>query len=99
MGVVNAKIVMYEPRTLALHTARMQVRPNVNASATLLTLVSPTEIVIDEVNFKTTVTIPPLSTQGATWVNGVYDVEFVSSTGEVFRVVQGDVVLEKEVTR
>ena len=100
VGVSTARLVMYAPRELTAYAARMQVRPSAESQEVLLSLTSPIGgITIDDAAYKTTVVVPPSDTETASWFNGVYDVEFVSSTGEVFRVVQGDVILEKEVTR
>lgn len=99
-GITSARLVMYAPRELAGYTARMQVRASANSQTALLSLTSPSNgIVIDAANYTVTVTIKPSDTEAATWLNGEYDVELVSGSGDVVRVLQGDVVLEKEVTR
>lgn len=99
-GITSARLVMYAPRELAGYTARMQVRASANSEVALLSLTSPLDgIIVDAATYKTTVTVKPSDTENVTWFNGVYDVEFVSGSGDVVRVLQGDVVLEKEVTR
>lgn len=99
-GITSAKLVMYAPRDLTGYVARMQIRASADSSAVLLSLASPSGgIVVDAANYKTTVTLEPGDTENAQWFNGVYDVELVSISGEVTRVLQGEVVLEKEVTR
>lgn len=99
-GISTARLVFYAPRELAGYAARMQIRASADSPTTLLSLTDQAGgIVVDPANYKTTATVKPSDTESATWINGVYDVEFVSGSGEVTRVLQGEAVLEKEVTR
>jgi hypothetical protein len=66
--------------------------------AILQALVSPTDIVIDNVNHTITVTLTAVVTAGWTWTTGVYDLEMVSPTGVVTKIYKGTITVTKEAT-
>ena len=87
------------PVDLTGYSARMQVRPETDASATLVELTTENgritlggvagtiELFIDA---ETTATIDR---------DGVYDLEIYNAAGTVYRVIKGRFVLDPEVTR
>lgn len=82
------------------YTARMQVRQSVNSSTILLSATTENgKLVIDGANGKVTISLPAADTAAITWLAGVYDLELVSSGGVVTRLLQGSVVVSREVTR
>lgn len=85
-------------RNLSTFTARMQVRPDIDSATKLLDLTSgagditlnSSGVVVISINATNTAAL----TQG-----GVYDLEIIDGSGTVERVIQGNFVLSKEVTR
>lgn len=92
-GVIQAN----SPVTLTGYSARMQIKDKVGGTV-LKSLVSPTDIVIDEANYTITLKVSATDTAGFTWKNGVYDLELVSPTGIVTALLTGKVSVAKEVT-
>jgi hypothetical protein len=80
------------------YSARMQVRTSVSSSATLLNLVSPTDITLTSAGL---VTVTVSATTMATVAAGkwVYDLELVSPTGIVEKPLKGSFIVQAEVTR
>lgn len=87
------------PVSLASFTARMQIRATADATTTLDSLVSPTDIVLDDTNHTITVTISATDTAAYTFTSAVYDLELVSAGGVVTRLLEGSVTISSEVTR
>ncbi len=87
-------------RNLSSYSARMQVRPDIESSTTLLNLLSTggsPEITLNSsgvIQITVSATVTAALTQG-----GVYDLEIEDSSGAVERVIQGNFDLSKEVTR
>jgi hypothetical protein len=82
------------------YTARMQVRQSVNSSTILLTATTENgKLVIDGSAGKVTISLSATDTAAITWLTGVYDLELVSSGGVVTRLLEGSVVVSREVTR
>ena len=87
-------------RDLSTYSGRMQVRPDVDSSTTLLDLISTggsPAITLNssgEIEITVTATATAALSQG-----GVYDLEIESGSGTVERVIQGNFILDKEVTR
>lgn len=84
---------------LTSYTGRMQIRRTILASDFQVELTTENggiEFVSAAVGTFRVVISP---TQTATLQNGVYDLEMVSSEGQVTRLIQGDVTISKEVTR
>ena len=80
------------------YTARMMVRESVDASATLLSLTDSSGITLGGTAGTIAILISAASTAAMT-KGGVYDLELVSGGGIVTRLLQGNVILSKEVTR
>lgn len=90
------------PIDLTGFSARMQVRETVAATAVLLGLTSDTDGGIeftDRPAGKFRIHLTAAQTAAMTWTRGVYDVELVSSGGEVTRLLLGDIKVSREVTR
>ena len=82
------------------YTARMQVRQSVNSSTVLLSATTENgKLVIDGSLGKVTISLSAADTAAITWHTGVYDLELVSSGGVVTRLLEGAVVVSREVTR
>lgn len=82
------------------YTARMQVRAT--KAATTVLLAATTEngyITLGGVAGTVAISVPASVTAALSFVRAVYDLELISSTGIVTRLVQGGVCLSKEVTR
>lgn len=92
-------LVSYTPVSLSGFTARMQIRATADATTTLDSLVSPTDIVLDDVNHTITISISATDTAAYTFTDAVYDLEMVSGAGVVTRLLEGNVVVLSEVTR
>ena len=93
--------VMYmTPVDLASYTARMMIRSTEEATGTpLLSLVSPTDIALDNTAKTINVTIAATATDDLTFLTGAYDLELVSPAGVVTPLLKGSVTVEAEVTR
>jgi len=83
---------------LSSHTARMQVRPDVDSSTKLLDLTSSGGDITLNSSGVIQITVNATAT-AALAQGGVYDLEIIDSSGAVERVIQGDFSLSKEVTR
>ena len=83
---------------LSTHTARMQVRPDIESSTTLLDLTSGAGDITLNSSGVVQITVSATNTAALTQ-GGIYDLELVSSAGVVERVIQGNFDLSKEVTR
>lgn len=92
-------LVSYTPVSLAAFTARMQIRATADATTTLDSLVSPTDIVLDDTNHLITLTISATDTAAYDFTDAVYDLELVSGAGVVTRLLEGNVTVLSEVTR
>lgn len=95
-------LVSYTPVSLGGFSARMQIRATVEASdPPLVSLISPADIVLDDVNHTITITISATATSTYTFTTGVYDLELVSggSPAVVTKLLSGNVTVVPEVTR
>ena len=82
------------------YTARMQVRQSIASSVILLNLTTENGgIVIDALTGTIKLTQTALQTAAYTWRRGVYDLELMSPSGFVTRLMQGAVETSPEVTR
>lgn len=80
-------------------SARMQIRKK-GGDATLL-LDASSYLSVDALNGLVILDIPAAATIGAAWKFGVYDIEVYHptvSSVQPYRIVQGDVELDREVT-
>jgi hypothetical protein len=80
-------------------TARMQVRPSVTSSTTYLSLTDTSGLLIDTSLSTITISLSAATTLAQTWTTGVYDLELVSSSSDVTRLLEGTVTISPEVTR
>lgn len=78
-------------------TARMKIRAGYN-SPVLLSLVSPTNIVINPTLGTVLVTVTASATELLGFSRGVYDLEVVFPDGTVIRALQGEALLAREST-
>lgn len=93
-------LVYFTPVSLAGFSARMQIRATAQATgAPLVSLVSPTNISIDDIAKKITLTISASETEAYTFSSGVYDLELVSPSGVVTQILSGSITIVPEVTR
>ena len=93
-------VVYYTPVSLAGYSARLQIRETAEATGTpLVSLVSPTDITLDDSSKIITTTIAATVTDDYTWYAGVYDLELESSGGVVTQLLSGNITAVDEVTR
>jgi hypothetical protein len=86
------------PMNLTNFTARMQIRRTVGAPAVLLELTTANgRIAIS--GGTVALSVDAADTALLDFSKAVYDLEIESPNGDVTRLIQGDVVLSKEVTR
>ena len=96
----GGSLVYYTPVSLASCTARMMVRATADATgAPLVSLVSPTAIVLDDTLHTVTITIAATATDDYAFYSGVYDIELETAAGVVTLLDSGNVTVEDEVTR
>lgn len=82
------------------YTARMQVRTKLETATTLLELTTENSgITLDNIKKTITINITATATAALTWLTGVYSLELISSTGIVTTLINGNVLVKKEVTR
>jgi hypothetical protein len=89
-------LVYYTPVSLAGATARLQIRATEEATAVLLNLVSPTDIVLDDTAKTITITISATVTAAFTFLTGVYELE-ITISGVVTQLLRGSVTVVEEV--
>lgn len=82
------------------YTARMQVRATYDSSATILSLTSSSGITLGGVAGTIAISASAMVTAALTapW-SGVWDLELVSGSGEVTRLLEGAASVSPEVTR
>lgn len=80
------------------YSARLQMRESVDASSTFISLTNGSGITLGGVAGTILIEISATDTAAITQ-SGVYDLELVSGAGVVTRLLQGNVILSKEVTR
>lgn len=83
------------------YTARMQVRATIAApDPPLVTLTTENGgIALGGAAGTITLTISATATAGYSWVAGVYDLELISASAVVTRLVKGSITVDPEVTR
>ena len=91
----------FKPFLLTGYTARMQIRRNIDSSTAMLSLTTENGGITinpgaedNEIRLSITATNTALLTS-----DGVYDLEIISSLGEVSKVIRGIVTVIPEVTR
>ena len=90
----------YTPVSLAGYSARMKIRSAATDPTVLASLVSPTNITLDDANHTITVTIDAATTAAYTFSAGVYDLELASgdATPVVTKLLSGNIAVCDEVT-
>lgn len=86
------------PTDLTGYTARLKIRSSKSSTTVILSLTDVSGITISNVTKTITVTMTPTQTAAFTFVTAVYDLELVSNTGPVTRLIEGKLTLDKEVT-
>lgn len=89
----------YEIYSLLNHTARMQVRRTVDSATPLITLTTENGRIFISGNDGLINLIISAEDTAALTSSGVYDLEIISASGLVSRVIQGTFTLSPEVTR
>lgn len=88
------------PVNLTGYTARMQIREKHSSTTALVSLTSAAgDIVLGGVLGTIVVTIPATVTDDLTIKRGVYDLELISGSSFVTRLIEGCVNVTPEVTR
>lgn len=89
------------PIDLAGYTARMQIRPNASSDVVYASLTSSPAagITITAPTGTIKLALSASATAALAWAQAVYDLELVAGDGTVTRLIQGKVVLSREVTR
>ena len=86
------------PVDLTGYTARMSIKDKIGGAVLHSLTTENNGIDIDPAAKTITLSIPAADTEDFTWSRGVYDLEMVSATGKVTRIISGRVVLSREVT-
>ena len=89
----------YEIYSLLNHTARMQVRRTVDSATPLITLTTENGRIFISGNEGLITLVISATDTAALTSSGVYDLEIISASGLVSRVIQGTFTLSPEVTR
>lgn len=93
-------LVYATPQDLAGYTARLQIRKALASATTLASLTTENGgIVLDNVEKTITISMTAAATAALNFTAGVYALEMISSAGAVTSLLEGVVVLSKEVTR
>lgn len=93
-------LVSWTPVSLSGYSARMMFRETPESTGDpLVSLVSPTDIVLDDTNHTITITISATATAAYTFEQAAYDLELVSAGGVVTKLLSGMVFVSDEVTR
>ena len=90
------------PVDLTGYTARMHIRGKIKDELPVVVLTTTNggiSIMITESQTVLSLFISAEVTAALTISKGVYDLEIVDTSGEVYRLVQGQVTISKEVTR
>ena len=96
----NTGVIRYfAPKDLTSWTARMHIRPEVDSDTIIHAMTSPTDIAISTNDAKITMTISATNTAAFDFDSAVYDLELVDPSGNVTRLLEGEVELSREVTR
>lgn len=84
----------------ALCIAAMQIRPTIDSTEIISTLTTENgKITIDVVGKTIILKIPATETEGFSFTKAVYDLELEFPNGDRYRIAQGQITLNPEVTR
>lgn len=93
-------LLYYTPVDLTGFVARFQVRTSLEDTGTpLISLTSPTDIVIDNTAKTITFTISATITEAIDWTDAVYELEMESSGGVVTQLLKGSVLVQGEAVK
>jgi hypothetical protein len=103
-GATFSQLVTYKDNGVAVnltgYTARMQVRATLEAASALIELTTAnSRIALGGAAGTITLTISAADTEALTSGRGVYDLELVSGSGIVTRLLQGVATISRNVTR
>jgi hypothetical protein len=103
-GATFSQLITYKdngvPVSLTGYTARMQVRATLESASTLVELTTANgRIALGGAAGTITLTISATDTAALTSGRGVYDLELVSGSGIVTRLLQGVATISRNVTR
>jgi hypothetical protein len=103
-GATYSQSITYKDNGVAVnltgYTARMQVRATLEAASTLVELTTANgRIALGGAAGTITLTISATDTAALTSGRGVYDLELVSGSGIVTRLLQGVATISRNVTR
>jgi len=91
-----------DPIDLTGYTAKMQIRGKIKDDVTILDLTTTNGgIAITVTEDMTTLSLyaSALATSVITASKGIYDLELIDTSGDVYRLMQGTVTISQEVTR
>jgi hypothetical protein len=103
-GATYSQVITYKDNGVAVnltgYTARMQVRATLESASTLVELTTANSgIALGGTAGTITLTIAAADTAALTSGRGVYDLELVSGSGIVTRLLQGVATISRNVTR
>jgi hypothetical protein len=103
-GATYSQVITYKDAGVAINltgfTARMQVRATLESASTLIELTTAnSRIALGGTAGTITLTISATDTAALTSGRGVYDLELVSGSGIVTRLLQGVCTISRNVTR
>jgi hypothetical protein len=103
-GATYSQLITYKDNGVAVnltgYTARMQVRATLEAASALIELTTANgRIALGGTAGTITLTISATDTAALTSGRGVYDLELVSGSGIVTRLLQGVATISRNVTR
>ena len=87
------------PYDLTGYTARMQARETKLSDTVLLSITVGAGLTLGGVAGTIDIELTAAQTQALEFTTGFWDLELVSGTGKVYRLVEGVVTLSQEVTR
>lgn len=88
------------PINLTGYSGRMHIRPTVMAEVIIIELSTEnSKMVFDHLNGGVTLTISAEETAQIKYKNAVYDLEVFNAEGVVRRLMEGKVIIHREVTR
>lgn len=98
---VSGGVLEYnEPIDLTGYTARMQIRAKIDDPVILTELTTENNgIILNNTTKSIILQITAIATAAATWKSAVYNLELISSGGQVTTLCVGNLTLTKEVTR
>jgi hypothetical protein len=103
-GATFSQVITYKDNGVAVnltgYTARLQVRATLESASTLIELTTANgRIALGGAAGTITLTIAAADTAALTAGRGVYDLELVSGSGIVTRLLQGVATISRNVTR